>query len=307
MTAARILSPPSGATLRGPIEVVTWSYENPAIEAATIDVGTRRDRSDLASIDVGPVDGQVIEAVSIGDLPVDGSDVYVRLRYRPFGASWLTNEVRYVAATGGATPAIVTPSDGARLAGSTQVFIWDYAELPVDDGWLYLGSAPGTSDYGAIRVGSTTTVEVGDLPTDATIDPDATIHARLLFLVAGVWHLVDSTYRPGPSTTPTTDELTRELQALVGATPDGIVGPLTIAALNSNWLGRDERFDLSFAQRLVNDEAVVRWVQRRLNTRAGFGLGLDGRFGPATDTAVTQHLGRGGVVAAESFIELLQS
>ncbi len=299
---ARFLSPPSGATMRGSIEVFTWSYEDQPVIDAVLEFGSRRGQSDLGSRQVLSV-----ETTSFGGLPTDGSDLHVRLRYRTNGR-WLNNDVRYVAASAANDPAIVAPVDGARLAGANQVVRWDLAGLPAEDGWLYVGSTVGAADYASVRFDprAVATVELQDLPTEDVLGANAVIHVRLYLEVAGVWHFVDHQYQPGPSSVPTRDELTRELQALVGATPDGIIGPQTRAALDQNWVGRSDRFDLSFAERFVNDEAVVRWVQRRLNTRAGFGLVVDGVYGPATDTAVTDHLGAGGIVAVESFIELLE-
>lgn len=97
----------------------------------------------------------------------------------------------------------------------------------------------------------------------------------------------------------------RELQALVGTTADGIIGPNTIAALNRNWLGRDEAFDDSVAETFTNNPLVIEWAQTRINATDGFSLIVDGEFGPATETAVKTLLGRGGVITAESFITLV--
>ncbi len=105
---------------------------------------------------------------------------------------------------------------------------------------------------------------------------------------------------------PTQDELTRELQALVGTAADGIVGPQTLAALNRNWLGRDESFDDSVAETFSNNPRVIEWVQARINTKDGFSVVVDGDFGPATEGAVKTYLGRGGVVTAESFLKLVE-
>ena len=105
---------------------------------------------------------------------------------------------------------------------------------------------------------------------------------------------------------PDRDTLIRQLQALVGTDADGIVGPLTIAALNRNWLGRDESFDPSVADTFVNNPRVVEWVQTRMNARDGFSLDVDGLFGPRTEAAAKTLLGRGGVITAESFLRLVE-
>lgn len=103
------------------------------------------------------------------------------------------------------------------------------------------------------------------------------------------------------------DTLIRQLQSLVGASADGIIGPRTRAALNRNWLGRDESFDPSVANVFVNNPRVIEWVQARINARDGFSVAVDGRFGRRTEAAVKTLLGRGGIVTADSFLLLLEA
>ncbi len=105
---------------------------------------------------------------------------------------------------------------------------------------------------------------------------------------------------------PGRDALTRELQRLVGVDDDGIVGDLTIAALNRNWVGRDESFDSSVADTFTNNPNVIAWIQRRVNSEDGFDLDIDGKFGPNTERGVKSVLDRRGVVAAESFLAFLE-
>lgn len=103
------------------------------------------------------------------------------------------------------------------------------------------------------------------------------------------------------------DQLARELQRLVGVTADGNIGPISLAALNRNWLGRDETFDSSVADTFMNNPAVIAWVQQRLNDLNNAGLTTDGEFGDQTESAVVQYLDRSGIVAAESFVSLLET
>ncbi len=104
---------------------------------------------------------------------------------------------------------------------------------------------------------------------------------------------------------PGRDTLVRQLQALVGTTADGIVGPQTVAALNRNWLGRDETFDDSVADTFTNNPRVIEWVQARLNAQDGLDVIVDGDYGPATEEAARSFLRRGGVITAESFLTLV--
>ncbi|MEL6986094.1 MAG: hypothetical protein AAFO29_26935, partial [Actinomycetota bacterium] len=105
---------------------------------------------------------------------------------------------------------------------------------------------------------------------------------------------------------PDRDALIRQLQSLVGTTPDGIVGPLTLAALNRNWLGNDTSWDPSVADTFVNNPRLVEWVQTRINARDGFSVGVDGVFGPRTEAAARTLLGRGGIITAESYLLLVE-
>jgi hypothetical protein len=50
----------------------------------------------------------------------------------------------------------------------------------------------------------------------------------------------------------------------------------------------------------------VAWVQRRLNARGGLDLAVDGLYGSASEAAAVGDLARSGVVAAESFVALLE-
>lgn len=105
---------------------------------------------------------------------------------------------------------------------------------------------------------------------------------------------------------PDRDTLIRQLQTLVGTTPDGIVGPLTLAALNRNWLGNDASWDPSVVDTFVNNPRLVEWVQTRINARDGFSVGVDGIFGTRTEAAARTLLSRGGIVTAESYLLLVE-
>ena len=106
---------------------------------------------------------------------------------------------------------------------------------------------------------------------------------------------------------PSRDAVIRQLQRLVGTTPDGIIGPLTIAALNRNWVGNDDSFDSSVADTFVNNPRVIEWIQARINVRDGFSVDVDGIYGPRTEAAAKTLLQRGGVITAESYVLLVES
>ncbi len=289
-----ITVPESGATLRGSIQVFEWDLGGIPIERSWLYVGSTVGGSQYAAVATAAT-----TSTSVGELPTDGSTVNVRLWYRTGGA-WRFIDEQYAAADDPTLPFLSNPAPGARLDGPSQRFRWDFRDLAIDSSWLYVGSGPGGSDYAAVLTGTATEATVDRLPTDRSV-----VHVRLYFKTAGVWYHVDASFEAGSVPVPTRDELTRELQTLVGATADGVIGPRTRAALNENWLGRPESFDPSFAARFVNDGALVAWVKRRINTRGRLNLDLDGTFDDSTEAAVVAHLGRSGVVAAESYIVLL--
>ena len=286
-------SPAADATLDGTIQTFRWELGELPTQSAWLYIGATVGGSQYLTRFVGTA-----SATSAGNLPTDGSAVHGRLWYQRDGI-WNFVDRRWVAATTAGLPMLQAPPPGATLAGDTETFRWDFGPLEVQASWLYLGSAPAGSDLAVLPTGTDRQVTVTGLPID-----DRTIHARLYFLVAGLWYHIDETYQAASDPGPTRDELIRELQTLVGVTADGIIGPVTRGALNQNWVARAESFDPSFAERFTGGDDLVSWVQRRLVAR-GADLVVDGDFGPVTEAATVADLGRGGVVAAESYQSLL--
>ncbi len=293
MAEPTFVFPAEGTTLDGSIQLIRWDLGGIPIESAWLYAGATEGGSQYLARFVGTA-----TSTSGGDFPTDGSAVFGRLWYRIDG-TWNFIDRRWVAAGDAGQPRLVEPEAGSTLEGASATFRWQVEPLQVESSWLYLGSDVGGSDLAAVSTGTDLEATITGLPLD-----ERTIHARLYFLVGDRWYSVDETYQAGTDVGPTRDELVRELQTLVGVEADGIIGPLTRAALNQNWVGRGESFDPSFAERFGNDPEVVEWVQRRLVAR-GADLTVDGDVGPATEAAVVADLARGGVVAAESFETLL--
>jgi hypothetical protein len=298
--APGFVEPAPGATLTGPIQVFRWDIGGRPLDRASLLVGATPGRTEYAWRNLG-----TDTETSVGGLPVDGSTVYVRLWVEIGGQSQIL-DAAYPTTTTPRLLAFTTPTPGRDLDGPTAAFGFDLAGLPVDDSWLYVGSEFGSSDVAMIRSGplqADDLVAVGGLPTDRS-----TLYLRLYVLVAGIWHVTDATYRAADAAAepfPTRDERVRQLQRLVGATADGVVGPRTRAALNRNWLGRSGSFDQSFAARFVDNADLVRWAQQALNHWFDTGLAETGLFDSATEAAAVAALGRGGVIAAESYETLL--
>lgn len=294
-------SPTPGTTLGGSIQVFTWDLGGIPVEFTWIYAGSSLGGSDYGRRQVG-----ANTEASLGDLPADGSEVFIRVWYKTT-TSWQNIDATYRAAASARLPTFTAPVPGGRLEGASHTFRWIPGALTVDRWWLYVGSDIGGSDLGVARVdalGGRPQTEfattIGGLPTD-----ERTVHVRLYYRTGGSWYFDDQTFQAAPERVPTRDELTKELQRLVGVTADGDVGPLTRAALNRNWLGRPASFDPSFSARFQNSSDLIRWVQGRVLAQGGPTIRVTGEFDLGTEAAIKSHLNRGGVVAAESFLTLL--
>ena len=293
MADPTFVSPDADATLDGTIQLVRWDLGDLPIQSAWLYLGATEGGSQYLSRFVG-----TSSSTSAGNLPTDGSAIHGRLWYQRDGI-WDFVDRRWVAATTAGLPMLQTPAPGATLAGAEETFRWDFGPLEVQASWLYLGSDPAGSDLAVIPTGTDRQATVTGLPLD-----QRTVHARLYFLVGGLWYHVDESYQAAADLGPSRDELIRELQTLVGVTADGIIGPITRGALNDNWAARTDSFDPSFAERFTGGDDLVSWIQGRLVAR-GADLVVDGDFGPVTEAATIADLDRGGVVAAESYEALL--
>ncbi len=294
MADVTIVSPTPGSVLDGSFQSFTWRYDGVTPESSWIYAGSVEGGWQYGVKWTG-----VATSTSIGGLANGDSTVFIRLWYKVNG-EWRYIDETFQAAPAPAMPFFSAPTFGGTLVGPTQVFRWDFNGVDPELAWLYVGTQIGGSEFGAIRTDDAPSATVTGLPVDGR-----PVHARLYFMIAGSWHFIDETFSSASVEGPSRDELARELQDLVGVTVDGDIGPRSKAALNANWLGRPARFDSSFADRLVNNEELVSWAQGRITAQGGPALTVDGNFGPSTDAAVRSHLGRGGVVAAESFIRLL--
>ena len=299
---AEFVSPAPGATLAGAVQVFTWDLGGIPVEATWIYAGSSVGGSDHGRRQVGTA-----TEASLGGLPVDGADVFVRVWYK-LTAGWEFIDTTYRAASEIGGPAFVSPAPGGRLEGASHPFAWTTGGLDVDRWWLYVGSEAGGSDIAAQRIDplggqsqDRVGVTVAGLPTD-----ESTVHTRLYYQTGGFWYFLDQTFVAAPERVPTRDELTKALQGLVGVVADGDVGPLTRAALNRNWLGRPASFDPSFAARFENAPGLIEWVQRRVAAQGGPTVRVSGAFDVETEAALKAHLNRGGVVAVESFLTLLE-
>lgn len=125
----------------------------------------------------------------ITGLPTNGSLVHVRLWYKE-GGQWKYIDTSYTAASITATlPEITSPTAGAVLTSSSQLFSWVNNSTNVSQWWMYIGSSVGAKNYlDSGSLAAATNTNVSGLPTDGS-----TVYVRLWYWT-GSWEFVDSTY-----------------------------------------------------------------------------------------------------------------
>jgi hypothetical protein len=124
----------------------------------------------------------------VSGLPANGATVYARL-YWEIDAVWKSADYTYTEAPSSAPPALVTPTPGSVLTGSTVSFTWT-ASVGVTSYQLELGTT-GVGSSNLYNSGGTTafTKTVSGLPTAGV-----TVYARLYWEISGAWHHADYTY-----------------------------------------------------------------------------------------------------------------
>lgn len=185
-TPASISSPAAGSTLPGSSAAFTWTAGTGANEYflyAGSSAGSNNFYGQSMALN---------RSVTVGNLPTDGSTVYVRLWTR-FGSSWQFTDSTYRATTAGGTTApakaaITSPAAGATLSPGANTFSWTPGSGALQY-FLYLGTAPGSNNIFGQSTG---------LNRTATINVPAhggALYARLWTLLPTGWQFTDYTYR----------------------------------------------------------------------------------------------------------------
>lgn len=102
------------------------------------------------------------------------------------------------------------------------------------------------------------------------------------------------------------DTAIKELQTILGVTPDGIIGPITRKKMSLYMSGYAAGYDNQVSGLFNNRKDLTKWIQRQLNRR-GANLTTDGDFGPKTSTQAAIRLHRNGIVAADSLERLTEN
>ena len=187
-TAAQLSSPNPGSVLPGSSVTFQWGGGS-CITSYTLSVGKAVGGADY----FGPTQLSIV-SLAVSTLPTDGSTVYVRLTSNFNNSTSQSVDYTFTAfnSSGGCSQpvggAVTSPSPGATLTGSSQVFTWS-AGCGVAAYYLYVGSAIGGNDIFGQNLGASLTANVTNLPTDGR-----TLYVRLWSFYSGLWHYIDYTY-----------------------------------------------------------------------------------------------------------------
>ena len=115
----KINSPIPGSTLTGATREFTWTANNAAVAGWWLNVGSAEGTRNYC--DSGNL--STTSSYTCKNLPTDGSQIYVTLRYRLNGV-WKTEPYQYTAYNGGGggTTDITSPTPGSKLTGTSQDF-----------------------------------------------------------------------------------------------------------------------------------------------------------------------------------------
>ncbi len=182
-----ITSPVPLSTLTGSSVVFEWDDNGNDIGNWELEIGSTLGGSNHhSSGSLGDVASH-----SVTGLPMDGSQVYVRLwSFNDTAVSWATRDYTYTASLS-ELPAIVAPASGSTLSGSSVGFSWADNGTSVDDWWLYAGTVAGNKSYfnSGVLGGATSTTVTG-LPVDGS-----TVVVTLYYReTGGTWQTVVSSY-----------------------------------------------------------------------------------------------------------------
>ena len=153
------------STLTETTETFSWTQYGSNIEKYRFKVGSKKGGSNYYN---SPVLGADSRTVTVANLPEDGSNVYVRIRYSIEG-KWYRQDYQYKAVNN-TTATIVSPVAGETLSGNTETFTFENNGATVSKYKVFVGSKKGGSDYyKSPRLSADTqSVTVANLPTDGT-------------------------------------------------------------------------------------------------------------------------------------------
>ena len=160
-------SPSPGSTLPSGDVNFAWTSNGLIVDDWQLLVGTSA--GDNSLFDSGVLPSTTTSSLVSG-LPEDGSTLHVTLRWNESG---VPSELNYTytasSGPGAGVPAMLSPLDGATLAGASETFTWSAEGTAVTRWRLEVGTSPdGTDIFVQGLDAATTSVLVSGLPTDGS-------------------------------------------------------------------------------------------------------------------------------------------
>ena len=194
-----LTAPPVGSTLSGPSETFTWNTA-PNVQEFFLHIGTGLGPPNhpLTKNIFNGVLPATQNAVTVQQLPTDGSDVYVRFWYKKAN-TWIANDQRHFKAffsasglkpDGGTAfqPGLTAPPVGSTLSGPSETFTWNTAPN-VQEFFLHIGTGLGPPNhpltkniFNGVLPATQNAVTVQQLPTDGS-----DVYVRFWYKKANTW------------------------------------------------------------------------------------------------------------------------
>jgi parallel beta-helix repeat protein len=279
--APKLLSPIAGSTLPGNTATFTWTANGESLTDWSLRIGTKQGDSSLYNSGNLP-SGTLAQTAS--GISTNGTTVWVRLQWRYTNGLWSSTDVQYTTGTGsGSTtsssssptttttttttatasttsnngsgrPALLTPSAGSTLPGSTATFTWTANGAALTDWSLRIGTKQGDSSlYNSGNLPSGTLAQTASgISTNGT-----TVWVRLQWRYTnGAWSSTDVQYTTGAGSGSTTSSSPSPTSSSSSSTP-------TIASASTtsnNGSGRPALLTPSAGSTLPGSTASFTWT-----------------------------------------------
>ena len=256
-----ITSPAPGSTLAAGDVSFSWNSNGATVDDWQLLVGTSVGGSSLHDSGVLPV---TTTSTAVSGLPEDSSTIHVTLRWNESGSPSEVNYT-YTASAGGGTggvPMMLSPSDGATLAGSSETFAWSAEGVTVTKWRLEVGTSAGSRNlYSASFDAATTSALVSGLPTDGS-----PVYVSLKWRIGGVTTVASYVYTAADD----------------GGPPPGGTPAITSPADGATLAGASETFTWS-----AEGAVVTRWRLEVGTTPGGTDIYAQNQGSTVTSTLVS--------------------
>ena len=192
---AVLTSPTPGSKLSGTSATFQWT-SGIGVSDYLLTVGSKGSgSSDIFSSWPIPSGSVTPTSIVVPGIPTDGLTLYVTLQSQINGV-WYTSNYTYTEAPP-TPPALITPTPGSKLSGSTATFQWSPGSGP-SAYLLNVGTKwPGSDDIYGSGATTATSATVSGLPTDGV-----NVYVLLRYYLNGVWTDLNYTYTAEGSTAP---------------------------------------------------------------------------------------------------------